>query len=197
MLLVWILVGSVAGVLMLAAVPVEVAFRLESHDGRGEAGGTVRWLFGMARVRLGKGKRRARAARRRFTDRSQQGSGHAAGRLVAVLGTEGFPSRLLRLAHDLLRRIRIRELSLRVRLGLDDPADTGRLWALLGPLAGILAMLPVAHIAVEPQFTSSAFDIDMRSRIRLVPLRLLLTVLIFALSPGTLRALRAARAAAR
>lgn len=180
----------------MAAVPVEVVIRLERHDGRGEAGGTVFWLFGLARIPLGEGGRRARAARKRTKVRRRRGKRHAARRFAAVLATEGFQTRLLGLAHDLLRRFHIRELSLRVRLGLDDPADTGRLWALVGPLAGTLALLPVARIAVEPQFASAAFDLDMRSRVRVIPLRLLFAVLAFALSPGTVRALRAVRTAA-
>lgn len=180
---------------MLAAVPVEVTFRLERHDGQGKACGTLFWLFGLARVPLGKGGDRVRAARKRIRVR-RRGRYRAAGRLAAILETEGFLARLLGLGHDLLRRIHVRELSLRVRLGLDDPADTGRLWALVGPFAGILAMLPVARIAVEPQFASAGFDLDMRSRIRVIPLRLVFTVLAFALSPGTLRALRAVRTAA-
>lgn len=194
MLLLWLLVGLVAGVLILAAVPVELTLRVERHGGQGKAAGTVLWLFGAARIRLGDAKRRVRAARGRSTLR-RQARRRGAARLTAMICTEQFPSRLLRLAHESLRCIRIRELTVHARVGLDDPADTGWLWAVVAPLAGTLAILPGAHIAIEPQFTCAAFDFDMRSRIRLIPLQLLFTVLIFALSPGTLRALRAARAA--
>lgn len=176
----------------MAAVPVELAFRVEHHDGKGKAGGTVFWLFGIARVRLGKGKSGDHTVRKRVKARRRRRKPGTAGRLVAVFERQGFLSRLLRLALDVLRRIQILELSLRIRMGLDDPADTGRLWAVLGPLSGMLAMLPVAHIAVEPRFDSAEFDIDLRSRIRVIPLRLLFTVLVFALSPATLRAVRAA-----
>lgn len=193
----WILVGSVAGLLLVAAVPVEAAFWVERHEGKGRAGGTLSWLFGVARIRLGADRRRARAARQRPAGGRQRGKRRAAGRLTAMLETEGALSRALRLVRDVLRSIRIRQLSLRARLGLDDPADTGRLWAVVGPLAGALSLLPVAHIAVEPQFTTEVFDIDLRSRVRVIPLRLLFAALLFVLSPVTLRALRAGGAAAR
>lgn len=182
---------------MLAAVPVEAAFWVERHDGRGKAGGTLSWLFGLARIPLGADRRRVRAARQRLAGGGKRGRRRAAGRLSAMLETEGFPSRVLRLVGDVLRSIRIRQLSLQVRLGLDDPADTGRLWAVVGPLAGMLSILPGAHIVVEPRFTSEVFDVDLRSRFRVIPLRLLFATLSFALSPVTLRVLRARVSGAR
>jgi hypothetical protein len=114
--------------------------------------------------------------------------------MLALVQVEGFGSRLLRLARDLFRRIRIQELSLRIRLGLDDPADTGRLWAVVGPLA---ALPGLRRVAIEPEFAAEIFELDGRGRIRIVPLRLLSVLLRFALSPVTLHALYATRAAAR
>jgi hypothetical protein len=117
--------------------------------------------------------------------------------VLAALRIEGFGWRLLRLARDLLRRVYVRDLSLRVRVGLDDPADTGRLWGVVGPLAAALPRPAAARVAVAPEFAREALEIDGRGSVRIVPLRLLLVLLVFALSPVTLRALHAMRAAAR
>jgi hypothetical protein len=104
---------------------------------------------------------------------------------------------LLRLGRDLLRRIYIRDLSMEVRLGLDDPADTGRLWAVVGPLAAILTLPPLTRVAIEPEFTSEALEVDGKGCIRIIPIQLLFVMLVFVLSPSTLRALRTMRAEAR
>ncbi len=194
MLVVWILLALLAGLLALLAVPLELAFSVRREGVRREGRGSLRWLFGLVRVRLGGPGERVRAGPGRPASRRPRRGGGGARRMLALVQVEGFGSRLLRLARDLFRRIRIQELSLRVRLGLDDPADTGRLWAVVGPLA---ALPGLRRVAIEPEFAAETFELDGRGRIRIVPLRLLSVLLRFALSPVTLRAVYAARAAAR
>jgi hypothetical protein len=195
-LAVWILLAVLASLLALLAVPLDLAFSLQRREGRQEASGTLRWLFGLVRVRLRRPRRRARGAPERTGAKRGRRQGRGARRMMAMLRIDGFRTRLLRLARDLLRRIRVRDLSLRVRLGLDDPADTGRLWGVVGPLAAILPWPRDARVAVEPDFGGEALEIDGRGDIRVVPLQLLWAILVFALSPVTLRALRTARAEA-
>lgn len=194
MLVVWILLALLAGLLALLAVPLELVFSVRRHGGRREGRGSLRWLFGLVRVRLAGPGERVRAGPGRPASRRPRRGGGGARRMLALVQVEGFGSRLLRLARDLFRRIRIQELSLRVRLGLDDPADTGRLWAVVGPLA---ALPGLRRVAIEPEFAAGTFELDGRGRIRIVPLRLLSVLLRFALSPVTLRALYATRAATR
>ncbi|RCX31299.1 DUF2953 domain-containing protein [Thioalbus denitrificans] len=194
MLGVWILLALLAGLLALLAVPLELAFSVRRDGVRREGRGSLRWLFGLVRVRLGGPGERVRAGPGRPASRRPRRGGGGARRMLALVQVEGFGSRLLRLARDLFRRIRIQELSLRVRLGLDDPADTGRLWAVVGPLA---ALPGLRRVAIEPEFAAETFELDGRGRIRIVPLRLLSVLLRFALSPVTLRAVYATRAAAR
>lgn len=197
MLIVWILLGCLATLLALLAVPVDLTFSVQRRDGRQEAGATLRWLFGLVRLRLGEPKARARATPERPKARRDRGKRGGARRVLAMFRIEGFGWRLLRLAQDLLRHIRIQSLAMEVRLGLDDPADTGRLWALIGTLAAILPVPPVARVAVEPEFTCEALEVDGEGRVRIIPIQLLFVMLVFVLSPGTLRALRTMRAAAR
>jgi hypothetical protein len=110
--------------------------------------------------------------------------------MIAVLRTEGFGLRVLRLARDLFRLVHIRNLGLYVRMGLDDPADTGRLWAVVGPLAATLGSVPGARIIIEPEFSLQVFEFSGEARIRLVPIQFVFVMLAFMLSVTTLRALR-------
>jgi len=195
-LVVWVVVALLASLLALLAVPVDVDFVVQRQAGKQQGGVTLVWLFGLVRLRPGKPKTRARArpARRKVGwRRTRRGTR----RLIALLRVEGFGWRLLRLAQELLRRIHVRELDMQVRLGLDDPADTGRLWAVVGPLAAMLASLSNTRVAVEPAFTAEALDIDGKGGIRIIPVQLLWVLLVFALSPDTRRALHTARAAAQ
>ena len=183
MLVVWIILAFLASLLALLAVPVDLAFSFQRREGRREGSGTLGWLFGLVRLRLGEPKVRARVRpeRPKLKRRHRRHGG----------------GRLLRLVRDQIRRIHIRDLSMEVRLGLDDPADTGRLWAVVGPLAAILPVPPVARVAIEPEFTSEAFEVYGKGRIRIIPIQLLFVMLVFLLSPSALRALHAMRVEAR
>ena len=86
-------------------------------------------------------------------------------------------------------------MDLRLRIGLGDPADTGRLWALVGPLSGYLAASGQAVIAVEPDFVDSVFEARGSGALSVVPLRMLGLVTGLLLSPPVWRGLWRMRAA--
>lgn len=193
-----------ASLLLLLAVPVDIAFRCRGTDVL-EGQLTLRWLFGLVRVSLPRpdaaASRQAasasRAARRGGRREGREGRGPRAGRgrAMAALRRADFRRRLWRLARDLLHAARWQELILHLRLGLGDPADTGRLWALLGPLGAAAQGLRHAQVRIEPEFTDAVLELDAQGRLVLVPLQWLALALGFAVSPPSLRAWRAMRTA--
>lgn len=189
------------GLLVLAlAVPVDVAFRLEGIETfRGQI--RMRWLFGLVRFRFAlpgvaepkpsepppapppaAPVRRKPKERRRPVD------------VLAALRQAAFRRRLYRFVRDLLRAAHARELSLRLRLGLGDPADTGRLWALVGPLSAWAQNLPNADVRIEPEFMEPVLEFQTHGRFMLIPLQFIALAVAFALSPASIRAWRALRA---
>lgn len=107
-----------------------------------------------------------------------------------MLQQAGFRRRAMRLAGDLLRATHPRGLALRLRLGAGDPAETGRLWALVGPLEAFALGLGVTALRFEPDFSEPALEFEAQGRLVLVPLQLLGLVAAFALAPASLRAWR-------
>ncbi|WP_189613436.1 DUF2953 domain-containing protein [Saccharospirillum salsuginis] len=112
---------------------------------------------------------------------------------MAVVSVDGFIGRVLTLARRVLGAIHIQQLDIQGRMGLGDPADTGRLWSVVGPVTAILASPRVTRIHFEPDFSDPVLDLQGNGRIRLVPLRLIGLVLGFLLSPTTVRAFMAMR----
>ena len=205
------LLGVVAVVVVLLAVPIELRFQ-----GRGvepfEGQVALRWLFGLVRFRVhlpdaarrppgaapsrhrGTGAEAEPPARRR-APRGKSRAGAARTRAMAALRQPAFRRRALRLAVDLVRAAHLREFVLRLRLGLGDPADTGRLWAWLGPLAAALQSLRHAQVRLEPEFVDPVLEFELHGRARLVPLQWLALLVAFALSPPAWRAWQAASTA--
>lgn len=186
----WLVLALFASLLALLAVPVDVEFSLRHRAGRQQGDCALGWLFGAVRVPLFPRVRDERKPSAFKPARSPRS-------VMFMLQTEGLGRQLLKLARGLLRRIHVRTLSLDVRLGLDDPADTGRLWAVVGPLAALLPLPPVARFAIEPDFADAVFEAEGQGRVRLIPIQCLPVILVFVLSPATLRALRASRPRAR
>jgi len=187
-------VAVVAALLALLAVPIEVAFRAEGIEPlRWEVG--IRWLFGAVRLHVpipgsdktdettqakpGAGKARAKAGKKR-----------GRGNVFAVLRQAAFRRRVYRLLHDVLSAAHFHELRLRLRLGLGDPADTGQLWAVLGPLAAIARNRRNADVRIEPEFIDTALEFRAEGRARLMPLQYLALAAGFVLSPVSIRAWR-------
>lgn len=181
--------------LLLLAVPVDVAFRFERiEEFKGHV--AIRWLFGLIRFHIDvpnavksarphpKPEPVAAAVRKKPAARN--------GRLnvLAALGQAAFRRRIYRFARDLLRAAHARQLFLHLRLGLGDPADTGRLWGFVGPLAALAQSLRNANVHIEPEFMDPVLELRTHGRFMLIPLQFLALATAFALSPASIRAWR-------
>jgi hypothetical protein len=107
----------------------------------------------------------------------------------ALLFSRDFLPSLGRLARRLLRQLKPRNVRLRLEAGLGDPADTGRLWALLAPFFALLWALDAASIELEPAFSRRCLKLDCRATIRVVPGLLLAVLLGYGFTPPPWRAL--------
>jgi hypothetical protein len=95
----------------------------------------------------------------------------------------------------LLTQLRPRQLQLCLRLGLGDPADTGRALGALSPLLLALVQIDAAEVRFEPDFLRRVFELRASTVIRVVPGVLLGLVFGYLLTPPPWRALvRYARA---
>lgn len=182
----------------LLAVPVTVDYRLDwQQKFQGEA--SLQWLFGLVRLRLVPSRKRKPAAGKKRAKAEAAAKPKAPRRkpdLLAALRQKAFRRRMLRFVRALWRAFRKRDLQLHIRVGLGDPADTGQLWALFGPLSGLLSNLEDAAIELEPDFVDAVFELDSRGKVSVIPLQLLYLVLGLLLSPPFWRGMRRMRRAA-
>jgi hypothetical protein len=193
-----ILLAVLLLVLGLLAVPLGLDYRL---NWRGRLQGEIHliWLFGLLRLRIPTDSTPAAAdqktaakpkRRRQPSGRKSRSSPLAAWRL------RPFRQRIFRFVRDLWRAVHKHDLRLRLRIGLDDPADTGQLWALMGPLSAIAANSQAAEVSIEPDFMQSTLELHSSGRIRLVPLQLLGLALGLLLSPAFWQGMRQMKKAA-
>lgn len=186
-----LVVALLAGlVLLLLTIPVHIAFRLQGvRDLSGQV--VIRWFFGALRLRIDL-PRAARSPPRRAAAVARVDPAEPRSRTTALrmLYQADFRRRLVRLIKDLVRAAHLRAVAVRLRLGLGDPADTGRLWAFVWPLSAAVRGFQGATLRLEPDFTEAVFDFDARGQLRLVPIQCLMLVTAFVLSPPAIRAWR-------
>ncbi len=187
--------------ILLLAVPVNLVFALKKTEGwRGRI--VVYWLFGLIHMTLRpSGAAKPRRWRHELRRRQLVASASrpiAKRRLYisSLLRSEGVTRRATYLVRDLLRSLRPRRFRFRCVVGLDDPADTGRLMGVLAPLrlfAGRdMAFGKNTHVAFQlsPDFTGPSCTGYWCASVGFMPLKLIGIFLAFLLSPPVLRAAR-------
>ena len=178
MLALYIIAGIILLLILMLSIPVELVFDLEIP---GEAKSRVRvgWLFGLVWKEIGRGKRKPKRKKKRGLKP-----------LLSLLRTRGLPGKLLKLVRRILSRVRVRQLDADLRLGLDDPADTGMLCAFMWPALVSLSSSGPVKLRIEPSFAEPALEASVHGRARLFPIEMVGPLLCFVLSLAGLRAAR-------
>lgn len=191
-------------VLAILAIPVWLVGDIERTDRQLHARLRVRWLFGLLDVALSRRPPRASPAAQSAQPRQPQRVESRAARrrrrgpamALALVRTEGLAARILQLVRDLATRFSFQGLYLRCEFGLDDPADTGRLYGTLAPFL-VAAGAGGADVRCQPDFQDACLRGACGGQIRVRPISLLGVVVRFLCSRPMLRALRAVWVARR
>lgn len=193
------LVGTVVFlslVVIVLAVPVTLTYRLAWRQTL-SADLRLSWVFGLLRADispdLGKPEPGQPEAARNKNGWRRKSKGKRAN-FKAAIRQPAFRRRMLRFASDVWRAIHKKNVELMVRMGLGDPADTGQLWALLGPLAGMLKRSGDIRVVIEPDFLDATFDVDSSGTLRIIPLQMVIIALGLFVSPPVWRGIMVMRA---
>ena len=186
----WVVISlaSLAVILIFVlCVPLDMTLHADVY-GKPKLRLKLSWLFGLVskevtrgkepkeKKKLVKEKRKPREGKRRFRD------------ILEILRTRGLLSQLKRLLRDVLSRLKIRDLIADFRVGLGDPADTGLLFALIGPATFWLNSSLSHRIRVQPSFEGEGvFEGYSHGVVRLRPIQLVIPFLRFAFSIATIR----------
>ncbi len=184
---------SLLAVVALFAIPVALDFRFDWPDDEGNEI-ILTWALGLVRTRIPiKASERIPATSAKRRDSTQSGSGQPRNVLAAVR-QRSFRERVYRFVGDLWRAVIKEDVYVHARIGLDNPADTGKLWAFVGPASAIAKRAKSISIDIAPDFVSETLEIDSRGRLRLVPLQVSIIAIGMLLSPATWQGIRAMRA---
>ena len=146
------------------------------------------WLFGLVSREITGEKEKPPDKKRAAKGKKKRGRRDT--RVIfTILRTKGLLRRLKDLIiKGIFSHLKARDLVADFKIGLGDPADTGFLFALIGPAAAFLGSSHRHQIRLEPSFGEDAvLQGYSRGTIRLRPIRLAPPLLKFAFSLTALR----------
>ena len=189
-----ILAGFVLGILTLLAMPFDVGFRLKKDDSF-RLRLSIAWAYGLLTKELDQPAKKAKPkkidAKQSCRKQAQAGRGKFKA-AMAFMRCPGMSASLLRLAQNMWRQLRVRQLYLHLTFGLDDPADTGQLFGTLAPALFLTDRLTSLDLQVHPDFSQPTLQAESRGQLRLIPLTIIAVMITFILSPTCWRGIAAA-----
>jgi hypothetical protein len=186
---VWVVIGLtsfVTAIILLLCVPVDAVLTLDASAERHFRLRLV-WLFGLVRHEFGPERRKPKA-RQPIAKRKRRIRFRTIWRIFRV---KGLLTKIKNLARDVLSRIKIKEIAVNLRLGLDDPADIGLAFAVIGAVKPFMKLPRQYELTIQPSFSAQPFFQGyVRGVLRLQPIRLVMPICRFVFSPAMFRVLR-------
>jgi len=179
----YIIAGVILFITLMLSIPVDMKFDLATHE-HAKAKIRIGWLFGLVwkdiRARKKKKPKEKPKKRRKRGIKS----------FLPLLRIKGLPGKILKLIRQILGCLKIKQLDVALRVGLDDPFDTGMLCSVLWP-----ALIPPSpsgkvRFRLEPVFSEFAFEASLQGWVRLFPIQLVWPLVSFVLSATGLRLLK-------
>ena len=187
---VWVVVALASLTVLLISilcVPVDAVLTLDTSAERKFRLRLV-WLFGLISPELGRERRKPKA---RQPSRAKRKRRIGLRTIWRILRTRGLLTKIKNLVRDVLSRIKIKEIAVNLRLGLDDPADTGLVFAVIGAARPFLKLPRQYELTIQPSFSDQPFFQGyLRGVLRLQPIRLVIPLGRFVFSPTMFRVLR-------
>jgi hypothetical protein len=167
-------------------VPLDMVLHADT-DGKPKLRLKFSWFFGLVSRELTGKKGKPAGKRKAARARKKRGWANA-GLLFKIIRTRGLLRHLKELITDVLGCFRFRDIFADFKIGLGDPADTGLLFAILGPATAFVGSSHLHRVRLEPSFVDDAvLQGYSHGTLRLRPIRLVPPFLKFTFSKVTMK----------
>jgi hypothetical protein len=182
-----VLVSLAVLIILLLCIPLELVLRTNLEE-RPKFRLRLVWLFGLVTGELRQTRKKPEEKRVEYDGKPRDWIQRL--RVTfEILQTKGLLTQLLSFIKRFIRQIKVRDLTANLKVGLDNPADTGLLFALIAPLNLAINYFLPHPIKIQPSFTGESFITGyLYGAVRLWPIQLAASLIGLAFSLPTLRA---------
>ena len=171
----------------LLILPIEVEFNYNNLNAD-EKTVRLRALFGLlSKTVYPSDKSESHKRKEKAEVKKEKKSGSGPSKIISVLRNGKFLRKTVHTFKKLLFSIKPELKHFHIKLGLNDPADTGIIWGLIGPLSGVLYGFSEKEVVIEPDFLDQSLGLNAEGSISIVPLEILLILLCYLLSPTVIK----------
>jgi hypothetical protein len=189
----WIVIGLVSLVvlvLLILCIPVDLVFEFNTHTSP-KSRKRLLWFFGLIRKDLGGGKIMSKKKGKGGEVKKRPGNGKRMMFIFRILQAEGLVKHFSMFIKEIISRLQIKNLRANITLGLENPADTGILFAWLFPAHYILQNVKWYEVNLQPSFEGDlVFEGFVYSYVRMCPIRFTTPLMKLLFSPTTLRVIK-------
>jgi len=188
----WVIItlAGLAGLIILVlSVPLDTVLSMDV-SGRPKFRLRLAWLFGLISKEFSREKKKPEEKKEVAKEKPEKKRRIGFRNIVKILRTKGLPRQLKDLVRGVLSQLKIRELAVNLKLGLDNPADTGLVFALIGATTPFLRLPSQYQIRIQPSFDKAVFEGFSHGNIRLRPIQLVVPFLRSAFSLAAIRVVK-------
>jgi len=185
------LASLVVLIVLVLWIPIDMSFRFDTY-GKPKLKSNLVWLFGLVNKEQGRKKEESDKG----DDISKikpkpKKRGIKIITVLQVIKTKGLIKQCIRFLENIIRHIRINNFGGNFRIGFEDPADTGILFATIGATTSIVNTYCPHRINIEPSFEDRfVFEGNLYGTIRMRPIQLTSPFMRFIFSLSTIKVLK-------
>ena len=185
-----ILVSLAVLITLILSVPLDFAFQMDTHKSPKFKIRLV-WLFGLVDKDLKQLRQKPKKKEKVVEDKQKSKDRIEASTVYQILKTKGLLKKFKRLLMDVLSCLKLNKLAANLRIGLDNPADTGLLFALIGPANLVVSSCSSHEISVQPSYDDEAtLEGHLHGTVSLRPIQLVAPLAKFAFSLPAIRSVK-------
>lgn len=186
-----VLVSLIVLVILFLCIPIELVLHA-STQGTPKFSLKLIWLFGLVSRDLRQaGKKPQQKIEAEFSGKVGSDWLKRIRLTFEILQTKGLLTQLRRFIIRTFRRIQVKGLAANLKVDLENPADTGLLFAFVGPVNLLIDYFLPYPIKIEPSFTGESFLTGyIDGVVKVMPIQMAATVIGLALSLPTLRVIK-------
>lgn len=177
-------------IFLVLLVPIDIAFHTYV-PGKPKFSLRLAWLFGLVSREI-TGREKPEEKKKVVKGRKKPGRKiNRVKNIFELLRIKGLLMQVSVLVRRIIGCFKIKELSADFKVGLGDPADTGMLFAAIGPAALLSGSTFPCQIRIEPSFQSeTTFTGRLNGTVRLQPIKLVVPLIRFVFSLATIRVIQ-------
>ena len=184
-----ILASLIIVFVLILSVPLDFVFDISARKSPSFSFRLL-WLFGLVDTDLKKSEGKSEQKKKSSKEKPKKRPKIRAGTIYQVLQIRGLYNHIIRFLRGVLHSFKIKYLKINMRIGLEDPSDTGLLFAITAPANYLFSYLPY-DFSFQPSFESETIlEGNLKGDLRLKPIKLVPPIFKFIFSFQSMKILK-------